>query len=267
MTTKKNRSISRIGERVRALRKERNWTQIRLAELLGISQSYLSDLEHGKGSFTAEQLLTLLTTFNVPISFFAPNKATVEAQIQNALARQGATHLNESTEVLPSDRLHFALQAIKEALLSASSARQITAIAPILVAHASQINLNRLRTEFASLGLEKRLGWAIENTLEAIKRESTQFLDRDTRLKYRRAEAILESFFRPWQIFPHPTRNPEQPIPYDVVDSDIASAKSLREVRENLPPISQRWEILSRIEVDDFIQALRAARDTHPRIP
>ena len=38
----------RFGQRVRALRKERGWRQIDLAEQAGISENYVSDLELGR---------------------------------------------------------------------------------------------------------------------------------------------------------------------------------------------------------------------------
>src|SRR5262245_15672041 len=85
----------RIADQVRALRQERHWTQATLADRLGLSQSRLSEIERGAGSFTAEQLLAMLRTFNVPLSYFAAPTRDPEAEIQNALARLGAAHLQE----------------------------------------------------------------------------------------------------------------------------------------------------------------------------
>ena len=79
-----------IGARLRELRQERRWTQQRLAALLGITQGHLSQLERGKREFTAQQLLTILKHFNVPIDYFSGEKVSAGSQIQNALARQGA---------------------------------------------------------------------------------------------------------------------------------------------------------------------------------
>ncbi|MBI5624148.1 MAG: helix-turn-helix transcriptional regulator [Elusimicrobia bacterium] len=253
-----------IGAQIRKLRQKRRWSQTRLATLLGISQNYLSLLERGRGSFTAEQLLTILRHFNVPIDYFSPNKppSRVEDQIQNALAREGASHLVESSELLPSESLKGASNTIREALVSAESSRQITAIAPIIATHAGRLNLNRLHNEFITLGLENRLRWAIDNTLEALKLESSQALPREWRLKYRRASTIIEAYFAPWRILARPTINPEQPQASDVLDPDITSTESLDQVRTELSPISKRWGIVTRIEADDFAQALKAARGT-----
>ena len=94
MKTKEPRST--IGERIRRLRQERRLTQARLAKELFISQNYLSELERGQGSFTAEQLLTILRFFNVPVDYFAPKAVPAEDQLQNSLARLGARHLAEN---------------------------------------------------------------------------------------------------------------------------------------------------------------------------
>jgi len=94
-----------IAGKVRQLRTERRWTQAQLAKLLGLSQNRLSEIELGQGSFTAEQLLVVLKTFNVPVDYFASSKASAESQLQNALARLGGSHLFESSEVLPTEAL------------------------------------------------------------------------------------------------------------------------------------------------------------------
>jgi len=38
----------RFGVRLRALRKKHGWTQIEMAEKLGVDRSYISDMERGK---------------------------------------------------------------------------------------------------------------------------------------------------------------------------------------------------------------------------
>ncbi|MBI3552847.1 MAG: helix-turn-helix transcriptional regulator [Elusimicrobia bacterium] len=257
MTTKAPESP--IGSRVRELRHERRWTQQRLAALLGITQGHLSQLERGNASFTADQLLTLLKHFNVQLDYFSPEKASAGSQLQNALARQGAAHLVERQDILPSERLKNAAAVIRETLVSADSPRQIAALAPVLVDHAGQINLTRLRNELAELGLENRFGWAIETTREAIERESAQVLPREWRIKYRRAALIIDTFVAPF-ILLRPTGNPNVPAPFEVLDPGIASPETLKEVIANLSPLARKWKIATRIEVDDFVNALRGAR-------
>lgn len=250
---------SHLGIKVRELRHERRWTQRRLAELLGVTQGHLSQLENGTRSFSAEQLLTLLRHFNVQLDYFSAQRNPAEGQLQNALAWQGASHLAESENLLPSERLKNAVAVIRETLVSADSARQIAAVAPVFVNNAGQINLTRLRNELAELGLGNRFGWAIECTLEAIRLESAQVLSREWRLKYRRAATIIETFIAPFIVL-SPTPNPEKPPPYEVLDPEITSPETLKEVIANLSPIARKWRLATTIEVDDFVRALRGSR-------
>lgn len=247
-----------IGTRIRALRRERRWTQKQLSELLGISQNYLSELERGQGSFTAEHLLTILKAFNVPIDYFSPPETGSQDQIQSALARFGATHLFESTETFPTGLIKDASDAVRETLISAQSSRQITALAPVLVDNIDRVNLRTLNARLHAAGLERRLGWVLENTLEALRGEQSRTLPREWARTYGRAETILNSFLS----YDRPGR--ESGEPDDVLDRDIASDKSLAEARRESSEISKRWGITTRIKTDDFAQALRAARETHP---
>jgi len=256
MTTKGLRAS--IGERVRRLRQERRLTQVHLAEELSISQNYLSELERGQGSFTAEQLLEILRLFNVSADYFAPKAVPAQDQIQNALARVGAKHLAENDQTIPSNRLKTAIDAIREALVSADSSRQVAAIAPILVEHAGNLSLSKLHTDFAELGLEFRLGWLIDSVLEALKREEeSKNLPQEWRLKYRKARITIDSFTASWRKYPGA---PGRPSDYAVLDPEITSEETLREVKARLSPIARRWRIITEIKVEYFIRALRAAR-------
>jgi len=252
---------SEIGARIRELRRERLWTQTRLAALLGISQNYLSLLERGRGSFTAEQLLTILRHFNVPIDYFFPKRGSAEAggQIQNALARQGGRHLIERTDIVPSERLKDAADAIRETLLCADSARQITALAPVLAAHARNLNLPKLKAQLAEAGVDRRLPWAVENTREALVRElSREGLPRRLAVAYQQAVLVLQDAYLAWGLA---GPGKAEDAPEDILDPDIASEKSKEEVRRASSETSRRWHILSRLQVEDFVQALRAAND------
>ena len=264
MAIKRLRRPRFIGERIRALRVERRWTQKRLAKLLGISQNYLSELERGQGFFTADHLLLILKTFNAPIDYFSQEKPKRQDQIQSALARFGATHLRESAETLPTQAFKDAANAVREALVSAESSRQITAVAPVIVENIDRVNLKKLRAQFLEIGLGQRLGWALENTLKALQRELSRPLPHEWTLKYRRAELILKSFLSlPWPGKPHVELKSALLGSTDVLDHDIASGKSLDEAYAESSAVSKRWGITTRIQEEDFIQALRAARETH----
>ena len=46
----------RVGRRLQKLRKQRGWTQVQMAEQLGLDRSYLSDVERGKRNISDRQL-------------------------------------------------------------------------------------------------------------------------------------------------------------------------------------------------------------------
>jgi transcriptional regulator with XRE-family HTH domain len=58
---------SRVGERLRALRRQRNATLADVAAITGLSQSLLSRLESGKRRPTLEALLPLARAYRVPL--------------------------------------------------------------------------------------------------------------------------------------------------------------------------------------------------------
>jgi hypothetical protein len=73
------------------------------------SQSRLSEIESGGGSFTAEQFLLLLRLLTVGARHFSSERRDMDAELQNALTRLGADHLQEVPDVLPSERLESAM--------------------------------------------------------------------------------------------------------------------------------------------------------------
>lgn len=116
-TTNLEQSRRRIAAQVRHLRTERRWTQAELAKGIGLSQARLSEVERGDGSFSAEQLLEILRLFNVTLDVFT-ERAAADDELQNALARLGATHLRTVPGALPSVRFGGARAVVREVLLS-----------------------------------------------------------------------------------------------------------------------------------------------------
>lgn len=244
-----------IPRGVRRLRKERRWTQAQLARLLGLSQSRLSEIEHGKGSFTAEQFLLVLQTFNVPISYFVSTVGGSESSIQNTLARLGAHQLQEDKEILPSERIARVNDIIRETLVSAGSSRQIVSLAPILVANARGINLRGLSRQLYEIGLRNRLGWLAENVLYAVGVELQHISSKNWIRKCKQAEVILKSFL----IF----KAAQETEAEDILDSDIVSERTLEAVKKSRSNISKEWHIVTRIQPQDFIDALRSAHEKY----
>ena len=58
----------RFGRRLRALRIKRGWTQLELAERLGIDRSYISDMERGKKNVCLPTLEILANGFGLTIA-------------------------------------------------------------------------------------------------------------------------------------------------------------------------------------------------------
>lgn len=251
-----------IAGKVRALRTGRRITQAELAAQLGLSQGHLSDLERGNGSFTAEQLFLMLTLFNVPASYFAPPTLNHDAQIQNALARHGAVHLHQSSDVIPTERLDDLGKVVREALLDGSP-RHLTAVAPVLVRKIDRLNLRKLRADLVEAGLERRLGWLVENTLAAVRGELPRPLPKPLAQRYRRAEAVLDVFmdFALTQLAHESAREflNDRGAPLDLLDATIGSPKTRRAVAAASSDISQRWGIITSLQPEDFVDALRAA--------
>jgi transcriptional regulator with XRE-family HTH domain len=246
-----------IARKVRKLRSQRRWTQAELAKRLGLSQSRLSEIERGQGSFTAEQFLVILRLFNVSLSHFAHTQQP-SAELQNALARLGAAHLREREDTLVSERFDEVEDVLKEVLFTAESPRQVTSLAPVIVQNIDRISFGSLRARFIEAGLQRRLGWLIENVLEAVRRELSQSLPRDRMRQYRRAEVVLGAL----PILGLPLRGDAGDTPDTLIlDPDILSADTLREVKASRSKISRRWGIVTGLQPDDFVAALRAAHE------
>jgi transcriptional regulator with XRE-family HTH domain len=59
---------SRFGTRLRELRRERNWTQSKIAAEFGIDRSFISDVERGRKSISLPLLEVLALGLNLSLS-------------------------------------------------------------------------------------------------------------------------------------------------------------------------------------------------------
>jgi transcriptional regulator with XRE-family HTH domain len=59
---------SEFARRLRHLRLKKGWTQIEMAERLGIDRSYLSDMERGKKNVCLPTLVLIAQGFNISLS-------------------------------------------------------------------------------------------------------------------------------------------------------------------------------------------------------
>jgi transcriptional regulator with XRE-family HTH domain len=58
----------RFGKRLKDLRKKKGWTQVQMADALGIDRSYISDMENGKLNVCMPTLEVLAQGFGVSMS-------------------------------------------------------------------------------------------------------------------------------------------------------------------------------------------------------
>ncbi len=253
----KYKGKERISAKVRQFRRQRRWTQAELASHLGLSQSRLSEIERGAGSFTAEQFLEILRLFNVTVSEFVPDLAPdPDADLQQALARLGASHLHESEGLVPSQRYGDPGVVVRETLV-VGTPRLLTALGPVLVNHVDRIQFKKLHARLTEVGLERRLGWLIDNVLDAIRSELKQSLPRILAKRYRRAALVLDTFLE--HAAPSSQARPDSAAGLDILDPNIRSKRTLEEVQASSSPISRRWSIVSQLQPDDFSRALRDA--------
>jgi len=251
---------SRISRIVRELRKERGWTQAELARQLQLSQSRLSEIERGDGSFTAEQFLQILKLFNVaPVRF--TGETDYSQQIQNALARMGAFQLIESESVVPGDGLADISTAIREALLLGEP-RLTTALAPVLVANVDRVVLNKLYLDLEKIGFDRRLAWLCENILSALAPPLFKDLPRSVVQRARRTIVVLEAFLSPLRR--RLDRLQTDAPPLDLFDPGVRSQKTLDAILAESSDISRRWGIVSTLQPRDFAEAIRAASASNP---
>jgi transcriptional regulator with XRE-family HTH domain len=60
--------LTRLGNRIRKLRKARGWTQVEMAEKVGIDRSFLADVERGKRNVSILNLELIAKGFKISLS-------------------------------------------------------------------------------------------------------------------------------------------------------------------------------------------------------
>jgi transcriptional regulator with XRE-family HTH domain len=59
---------TRFGKRLKTLRKAKGWTQVQMADALGIDRSYISDMERGKKNICLPTLEIIALGFEMSMS-------------------------------------------------------------------------------------------------------------------------------------------------------------------------------------------------------
>jgi transcriptional regulator with XRE-family HTH domain len=57
----------RLGKRLKTLRKQRGWTQVYMAENVGMDRSFISDLENGKKEICIRNLEVVARAFEMTL--------------------------------------------------------------------------------------------------------------------------------------------------------------------------------------------------------
>ena len=60
--------LTRLGDRIRKLRKARGWTQVEMAEKIGLDRSFLADIERGKRNVSILNLELIAHGFEITLS-------------------------------------------------------------------------------------------------------------------------------------------------------------------------------------------------------
>lgn len=64
-----NTSVTvRFGVRLRKLRKERGWTQVQMADIMGVDRSYICDMETGKKNVCLPTLEVFADGFGISMA-------------------------------------------------------------------------------------------------------------------------------------------------------------------------------------------------------
>ena len=63
-----DRLLLRLGHRIRTLRKRHGWTQVEMAEKLGLDRSFLADVERGKRNISVRNLYIVARGFKKSLS-------------------------------------------------------------------------------------------------------------------------------------------------------------------------------------------------------
>ncbi len=239
---------AQISDAVRELRTARGMTQAELARHLGMSQSRLSQVERGGGSFTAEQLIVMLRLFNVDVGRFDPVR-DVDGSLQNALVEFGARHLRARPGVRIRSEHQSAERLVRTVLLHPTE-RFVTSLAPLLLWQLDVLSLPALQREFVGAGVPGRLPWVVEHTLDAWRAEPTAPLE--WRRRGQRAGLLMSLFLE--RVPPV-----DASAALDVLDVGIRSGATLEDAWAGADDIARRWRLVTHIVQSDFRRALNAA--------
>lgn len=135
-----------LGDKLKQLRTDKNWTQPQAAEAIGIEQSYLSKLENDKSVPSAEIFSAILAAFALDTAKILEGLNLAKLDRQFLLIPAVATHLNNHKEI----RIH----SIKKWLFSSAIASAL-GLTLIVAGHLGLVFTNK-QYQYASAGIVKK---------------------------------------------------------------------------------------------------------------
>ena len=160
---------------LKAVRRQKGWTQRETAEKLGVSQPYLSLLEQGRRPFTKRLLSKLQQHFDVPATELhveapRPNVSAQQvAEALGALGYPGFAYLRRGARWHPAQVL---LTALQQPNLEARLAEAL----PWVVLHYSDLNWNWLFERAKVKDAQNRLGFVLTLTRQLAERTGDRTL-------------------------------------------------------------------------------------------
>lgn len=246
----------RISKSVAKIREENGWSQIKLSNLLGISQPLLSAIESGKASLDTERFFLFLETFHLGLADFFPMKKNDYFQILLEAARRFGDYQDlEEGQDGPSiiiEELYDINKIIHEILLLVPSHRHVMSLAPLMVKHVPHLNFDAIAMKLYDFGVDGRIWWLADGVLWAVRHRLKWHLQKRYATIYERTAEILDIKGRSSNRF----FSLRKAYPLDIFDQDIISKRILEVRKASRDALATRWRIITTIKQDDFVLAL-----------
>lgn len=251
-----------IAALVQRARKKYNLTQGEMAKKLAMSQSRLCDLERGRASLSAEQLLMFLQEFSISLAELVPEYLDDPIEsLRLSLARWGRFALKSSPRpLLISEKLSDLHDVIRETLVITPVRDYLCALAPIIVRHAAVINFDRVGMQLYDLGIDARLWWVVEGTLWAVRERKNYYLPGEIAKMYQNANHVLTRKSKSANSF----FSLRRAYPIDVLENQAVGARVLEKIRLTQDALATRWRLITRIQSEDFTKALQKFEEGEP---
>jgi transcriptional regulator with XRE-family HTH domain len=210
---------------LKAVRRQKGWTQQEAAQRLGVSQPYLSLLEHGRRPLTKRLLSKLRRHVDVPATELPveaprPNVGAQQvAEALGALGYPGFAYLKRGAHWHPAQLL---LTALQQPNLEARVAEAL----PWVVLHYPNMNWDRLFERAKMKDVQNRLGFVLTLTRQLAEGNG----DHATALKLSGLEQQLDH---------------ARLVKEDTLGRESMTVAERRWLHDQRSPEAQRWNLLT----------------------